>query len=36
VKLDGFFVQAPITQTLGAAQSASTLHDVLHTFVAQT
>jgi hypothetical protein len=27
----GFFVQAPATQTLGAVQSASAVHDVLHT-----
>jgi len=36
VKPVGFFVHAPMTQTLGAAQSASAMHDVLHTFVAQT
>jgi len=31
----GFLVQTPITQTLGAAQSASAVHEVLHTLVAQ-
>jgi hypothetical protein len=31
----GFLVQAPITQTLGAAHSASLAHDVRHTSVAQ-
>ena len=31
----GFLVHTPITQTLGAAQSASAVHDVLHTLVAQ-
>jgi len=31
----GRFVQAPITQTLGAVQSPSAAHDVLQTFVAQ-
>jgi hypothetical protein len=29
----GFFAQAPATQTLGAVQSASTVHDVLQTLV---
>lgn len=32
----GFFVHAPMTQTLGVAQSASAVHDVLHAFVPQT
>jgi hypothetical protein len=27
----GFFVHAPATQTLGAVQSASAVHDVLQT-----
>ena len=31
----GFFVHAPITQTLGAAQSPSAVHDVLHAFAPQ-
>ena len=31
----GFLVHTPVTQTLGAAQSASAVHDVLHTLVAQ-
>lgn len=31
----GFLVQTPITQTLGAAHSASAVHDVRHTLVAQ-
>ena len=28
----GFFAQAPLTQTLGAVQSASAVHDVLQRF----
>src|SRR5262245_2417837 len=31
----GFFVHTPATQTLGAAQSALTVHDVLQTIAAQ-
>ena len=31
----GFFVHTPSTQTLGAVQSASTVHDVLQTLVPQ-
>jgi len=31
----GFLVHTPITQTLGAAQSASAVHDVRHTLVPQ-
>jgi hypothetical protein len=31
----GRFAQAPITQTLGAVQSPSTVHDVLQTFAPQ-
>ena len=31
----GFLVQTPITHTLGAAQSVSTVHEVLHTLAPQ-
>ena len=31
----GFFAHAPATQTFGAAQSASAVHDVLHTAAPQ-